>query len=422
MGGKTITLLGPTPAALDASIILETLSHWAPESERPQVARLTFDQVRADENLLDTCAIAWIHVEGEAAGLYSILGMLQDRHLPAMISRPDEALAVGSALQDGMVIAPPTTHPATLCSILRTLWCQAGVLRGLQREMRVMRAHQGGLCDQIDKIDEELRLAAQLQREFLPSTLPQVGPVEFRVLYRPAGYVSGDIYDVIRLDEEHVGFFVADAVGHGVPAALMTMYIKRALRTKEIDVAAASRYRIIPPDEALAQLNKDMVEHQGNGKVRFATACYGVINCRTLEMTFSRAGHPFPILLHADGTSSTLSPDGGMLGVFPEEVYELTRTKLRRGDRLLLYSDGFEMAFPEGSGKAEGQAGLANEKYTEEFRALAHGTLDEALSKLVDRLDVQTGSLNQQDDMTVVCLGVAALAESAREPVAEAAA
>ncbi|MCX5661160.1 MAG: PP2C family protein-serine/threonine phosphatase [Planctomycetota bacterium] len=409
MGGKTITLLGSTPAALTAAAISQTLSHWSPETDRPAVVSYTFEQVRNDEALLDTCGVAWIHVEGEGAGLYSILGVLQDRHLPAMISRPNETQPLGSALQEGMVIASAETPPATLCSILRTLWCQSGVLRGLQREMRVMRAHQGGLCDQIDKIDEELRLAAQLQREFLPSTLPQVGPVEFRVLYRPAGYVSGDIYDVVRLDEEHIGFFVADAVGHGVPAALMTMYIKRALRTKEIDLTDASRYRIIPPDEALAQLNKDMVEHQGNGKVRFATACYGVINCRTLEMTFARAGHPFPILLHADGTSSTLSPDGGMLGVFPEEVYELTKTKLKRGDRLLLYSDGFEMAFPEGTGQAEGQVGLANEKYTEEFRALAHGTLDEALSKLVDRLDVQTGSLNQQDDMTVVCLGISAL-------------
>ena len=77
------------------------------------------------------------------------------------------------------------------------------------------------------RLDEELRLAAKLQQDFLPKQLPQVGPIHFHSLFRPAGYVSGDLYDVMRLDEKRVGFFPVDAVGHGMPAALLTMFIKR---------------------------------------------------------------------------------------------------------------------------------------------------------------------------------------------------
>src|SRR4051812_12621367 len=107
------------------------------------------------------------------------------------------------------------------------------------------------------RLDEELRLAARIQQDFLPKLLPQVGNVHFHTLFRPAGYVSGDIYDVARLDETTVGFFVCDAVGHGMPAALLTMFIKRAMVTKEI---LASGYRLLDPGETLRNLNQSLVD------------------------------------------------------------------------------------------------------------------------------------------------------------------
>ena len=273
-------------------------------------------------------------------------------------------------------------------------------------ENRFLRTHQGGLCDQMDRIDEELRLAAQLQREFLPiPPLPAVNGIAFEVLYRPAGYVSGDIYDVVRLDEDHIGFFLGDAVGHGVPAALMTMYIKRSLHTKEVDETSPKGYRIIPPDEAIATLNHDMCLHDA-GTVRFATACYGVIECSTGRLKFARGGHPFPMILRADGSIDTLDPEGAMLGIFPEEQFELAHTRLEPGDRFLMFSDGFETAFPEGGGSAEQSLGLANKQFEQEFLDLANGQPKDAIQRLEIKLDQQIGSLNQQDDITLVFLNV----------------
>jgi len=68
-------------------------------------------------------------------------------------------------------------------------------------------------------VDQELRLDSRLQRDFLPKQLPTVGDIRFHVLYRPATWVCGDVYDVQRLDERFIGFYLADAVGHGVAAA-----------------------------------------------------------------------------------------------------------------------------------------------------------------------------------------------------------
>src|SRR5580698_3113148 len=94
-----------------------------------------------------------------------------------------------------------------------------GEIDSLNKEIAHLKSRDQAINFHMHRLDEELRLAARLQQDFLPKTLPRLGPVRFQTLYRPAGYVSGDLYDVFRLDEKHVGFYVADAVGHGVPAA-----------------------------------------------------------------------------------------------------------------------------------------------------------------------------------------------------------
>ncbi len=78
------------------------------------------------------------------------------------------------------------------------------------------------------QIDQELELAQRIQSSFLPQTLPEAPGSRFTVHYVLCGRVGGDFYDVFRLDEHHVGFYVADAMGHGVPASLLTIFVERA--------------------------------------------------------------------------------------------------------------------------------------------------------------------------------------------------
>jgi len=383
---------------------------------RPPVQVIGASALVADARLLGRVAVVWAISEArDPTWMWEVLGAIGEAQVPALVSRPMPHARIERA-DDGIIGCPLDSDPAILGAILHTLLIQSPVMRAMRSEIKLIRAHQGGLADQIGRIDEELRLAAQLQQEFLPTEIPHIDGVGFRVLWRPAGYVSGDIYGVTRLDETHVGFFLADAVGHGVPAALMTVFIKQSLDFKHIDPANPRGYRIVGPGEALAQLNRDMVNQQ-NGKVRFATACCGVVDTAARKVTLARAGHPFPIVLRADGTSQTIEADGGLLGVFEEEVFEQQTVALSAGDRLLLYSDGFEMAFPDDGP----DACVANTRYTHEFADLIHGSAAEAIQRLEHKLDQQAGSLNQRDDLTVLCLAVDGPAAAARIEHADAA-
>src|SRR5207245_6456817 len=107
------------------------------------------------------------------------------------------------------------------------------------------------------QLDQDLDLSRRIQQSLLPRTFPDMPPARFAVRYRPCGRVGGDFYDVFRLDEDHVGFYVADVVGHGLPASLLTIFLKKAIRFKEI---SGQDYRLLFPHEVLECLNRDMID------------------------------------------------------------------------------------------------------------------------------------------------------------------
>ena len=408
MSEKTLLVIGPEDVRSPGGLIDAVMSAWV-SPDRPTLTALTIDQLMHDHSPLTRAGVAWILTDDcSCPSLNQVIELLQDHHVPVMLSRPSETGIPGSMWMDAVVLGPPKASPQILIAVLGALWSQVISLDSLQTELRLAHVHQSGLCGQIENLDEELRLAARIQREFLPRALPTVGPVEFRALYRPAGYVSGDFYDVERVDEDHISFFIADAVGHGVPAALLTMYIKSSLRTKETNDLSPLGYHILPPEETLSDLNCKMCQ-QHTGKVRLATACYGLINVKTFEMTLARAGHPFPLLLRPDGSCSPLDANGPALGVFADATFESTTIQLSPADRLLLYTDGFELAFDESKNLA----------YTDRLKETANGTLDEAIERLRSKLDRQSGSLHQNDDITALLMGISNHNEPdevAREP------
>src|SRR5205823_2044728 len=130
------------------------------------------------------------------------------------------------------------------------------------------------LREAYQRLDQELELAQRIQSSFLPQGLPQVPRVRFAVHYLLCGRVGGDFYDVFRLDEQHVGFYVADAMGHGVPASLLTIYVKKGVRPKEV---FGTDYRLVPPGEVLNRLNKDLIDQQLSENP-FITMAYGLLN------------------------------------------------------------------------------------------------------------------------------------------------
>jgi sigma-B regulation protein RsbU (phosphoserine phosphatase) len=222
-------------------------------------------------------------------------------------------------------------------------------LRGLndrlsEKSAEVHRVNQR-LQQAYRQLDQEMELARRIQRSFLPRKLPHVPPVRFAVSYRPCGRVGGDFYDVFRLDEHHVGFYVADAMGHGLPASLLTIFVKKGVRAKEI---YGREYRLLPPDEVLRALNRDLID-QALAELPFITMVYALFDCRDRTLAFSRAGHPYPLYVPRQGEPRLWQVEGSLLGIF-DTPFPVQKHSLRPGDKVLLYTDGLEPPSAEVSG------------------------------------------------------------------------
>ncbi len=264
------------------------------------------------------------------------------------------------------------------------------------------RAYKSKLAEQlqmaeslVETLAEQLRLAGLVQKDFLPAQLPNDDRFRWATVFQPAEWVSGDIYNIARLDEKHVGFYVADVVGHGMPAALLTIFLKQALVMRE---TTDNSYRIFSPAEAMKNLNVKMAAQKLSG-YQFATCCYCLLNTETLQLTYARAGHPYPILFRQDQEPKQLEVRGSLLGVFEQAEYDDATVQLQRGDRLLIYSDGAERFV----GGYDDETGF---HYSEEFLALQ----DLPVTSMTDRLkvfvhDVEIASA-EVDDVTAIGLEI----------------
>jgi len=303
---------------------------------------------------------------------------------------PTEPLAVGD---NALMSASVDATADELWGRMITIRQYQPMLRQMDEQVAVMQRLGKKLNQQFVEVDQELRLASRLQRDFLPRSFPEVDDVRFSAIYRPATWVSGDLYDVCRLDETHIGFYLADAVGHGIAAGLLTMFIKQAVVGKVIE---PDQYRLLKPDEVLARLNVELAR-QELPNCQFVTACYACIDAATHQVMFARGGHPHPIHITADGQCNEVRTIGGLLGVFAEETFPSTTLKLERGDKLLLYSDGLEDVIVAGRDRLEGSV-----QFTPEFLQVAGKPLPDFLDGLSGYLDHTEGSLAPFDDMTAL--------------------
>jgi sigma-B regulation protein RsbU (phosphoserine phosphatase) len=216
------------------------------------------------------------------------------------------------------------------------------------------------------QLDHELKLAQRIQSSFLPQALPQVAGVRFAVHYVLRDRIGGDFYDAFRLDEHHLGLYVADAMGHGVPASLLTVFVKKGVRPKEV---FGQQYRLVPPDEVLRRLNRELIEQQ-LPEDPFITMVYGLLDHRQGVLSFARAGHPYPLYIPARGAVELWQQEGLLLGVVDAQFP--TRTvQLLPGDKVIFYSDGIDTArfedHPEGTSSLLACAGRHRALPVEEF-------------------------------------------------------
>jgi len=247
----------------------------------------------------------------------------------------------------------------------------------------------------VDSLAEQLRMAGLVQRDFLPTQLPNCDEVQWATIFLPAEWVSGDIYDICRLDEQHIGFYIADAVGHAMPAALLTIFVKQALVMRE---TLGKNYRIFSPAEVMKNLNLRMAGQRLSG-YQFATSCYCLLNIKTLQLTYARAGHPYPILIRPNQQPQQLEVRGSLLGVFEQAEYMQGTVQLNRGDKLLLYSDGAEALV----GSFDAVAGF---HFTYEFCRIKELPVVEMMDQFNTLIQTQKLAPYEVDDITMVGLEI----------------
>ncbi|MCH7883634.1 MAG: PP2C family protein-serine/threonine phosphatase [Planctomycetes bacterium] len=271
------------------------------------------------------------------------------------------------------------------------------LLRQTQEQLQHMQQLGERLNQHFREMDEEMRLAGRLQRDFLPRVEHPIGNVRFSTLYRPATWVSGDMFDILRIDEHHTGIYLADAVGHGVAAGLLTMFIKRAIAPERIDGNGRS---ITTPSQILATLNDALVE-QSLPHCQFVTACYALLDHRTLKLQFARGGHPYPIIIRNGGRIEDLEAPGGLLGLSAGEEFPTVEIQLTPGDKILFFTDGVELAFQSGPDDP-----IDAHAYRKVFESLSSLPIQEMTARIEAMLDRETGSLHPRDDVTIVALEI----------------
>lgn len=257
------------------------------------------------------------------------------------------------------------------------------------------------LQDAYSQIEQGLKAAAEVQRSLLPREIPHIPGVEFDWAYDACDYVAGDIFNIIRLDESHVGLYVLDVSGHGAQAAMLSVSLSRVL-TPFIEqggilmrrVEGQGRVEIVSPSDVAEQLNLRFPVMAQTGQ--YFTFIYGVLDLSDRSFFFARAGHPDPIIV-SNGQAAVLDNIGNLpVGMFENVHYVTNRVPLEPGDKLIFYTDGLT----EASDPQETQLGL--DKVLSILSGRKDGPIAEDIAALRQGVEDFIQGLPKKDDMTVL--------------------
>lgn len=261
----------------------------------------------------------------------------------------------------------------------------------------------------VARFEEELNLARQIQRNSLLSEFPDLPRCEVHAFSIPSKHVGGDLYDVVAAGDGSWFVAIADVSGKGVPAALLSSMLQASLRTQAGSVNS--------PAMILGNINRLM--YRSTAIQQFATFFLARVDGERMVLTFSNAGHNWPLLLRRGGERAFLEEGGLILGIMEDVAFEEGRVSLGAGDLVVLYTDGISEAM-DAAGEQFGEErlcavvdglprGLPARQVGEHLMAALHSFLD---------------GVEPQDDMTLVVLRVlepaAAESRGARAPQAAA--
>jgi len=268
----------------------------------------------------------------------------------------------------------------------------------MQQELAELKRRDAEWMSDTKALTDQIQLASQIQRDLLPPPLQDTAPFTIHTLFLPADHVSGDIYDFSRIDEDRFGFSLADATGHGLPAALLTILIKNSLAANKI--IHHDTYRIVEPGELLSRLNIELL-NANLSQGLFITALNAILDRETKQIRWARAGLPYPVLIRPGQPARQIRSDGGLLGVVPDQSFEIVQHSFEPGDVLLFFSDGIEALLLD-----EQVCGEESLLHTPWLELLTGAGPVPALENIRDRLRRNEHSSWPIDDITIIAIGM----------------
>jgi serine phosphatase RsbU (regulator of sigma subunit) len=260
--------------------------------------------------------------------------------------------------------------------------------RELDQAYRDLQAAQKQIIEK-EKLEHELALARDIQKSMLPRYIPTMEGFEFGASMIPAKAVGGDFFDFIPLEPDSLGIAVGDVSDKGVPAALFMAMARSLLR--------AEAHKNLSPKEVLHRVNQHLRDF--NEGEMFVTIVYGLLNRRTRNFDYARAGHEIPVMCDSRGRPISLRKGKGQaLGIFDVAVAEEQRIHLSPGCTLLIYSDGLTDA-----------ANMQNERFGIErvrqtLPGLRHASAQSMCDNLLKLAAEHQSGVPRYDDITIVVI------------------
>ena len=184
------------------------------------------------------------------------------------------------------------------------------------------------------RLQAQLEIAREVQLELLPENDPDLAGFDISGYVFPTEEVSGDYYDWVEVFEDQIGITVADAVGKGIPAALLMAFLRASIRAG-VQTGYASHILL----SKINNLLWDSIEDN-----RFVTAIYGLLDTTNRTFVFANAGHNPPLLIKPDGEYRYVEYGDTPLGMFYDARYHQHFIRFEKGQVLVIYTDGITEA------------------------------------------------------------------------------
>jgi serine phosphatase RsbU (regulator of sigma subunit) len=237
------------------------------------------------------------------------------------------------------------------------------------------------------KMEEELRIARQIQQSLMPRALPSEGWFRAAATSIPSLQVGGDYVDIRAVNETCWAAMMADVSGKGVGAALLASLLQ--------GMFVASPFTRLTIEDMVGRVNRYLIERTGGEQ--YATAFYCTLDLDG-ALRWINAGHPPVLLANAGGELRQLDANGTPLGMLPEAVYTVTESRLAAGDKLVIYTDGLL------DSENDERAAFGLKRLRETVAAHAAATSQELLAAILAALHRFTDGGTPPDDVTLAVI------------------